>query len=68
MVMPGGISGRDLAQRLRQSRPDLKVVYTSGYSPSKCGQDPALLDGLKFIPKPYSSEKLVRAVQDCLAN
>jgi signal transduction histidine kinase/ActR/RegA family two-component response regulator len=68
MVMPGGISGRDLASRLRQSKPDLKVVYTSGYSPSRVGQDPKLLDGLKFLPKPYNPDKLIQAVQDCLAN
>jgi two-component system cell cycle sensor histidine kinase/response regulator CckA len=68
MVMPGGISGRALAETLRQTRPDLKVVYTSGYSPSKSGQDPSLLDGLKFLPKPYNPDKLVRAVQDCLTD
>jgi DNA-binding NtrC family response regulator len=68
MVMPGGISGRSLAETMRQTRPDLKVVYTSGYSPSKCGQDPKLLDGLKFLPKPYNPDKLVRAVQDCLTD
>jgi len=68
MVMPGGISGRALADTLRQTRPGLKVVYTSGYSPSKSDQDPSLLDGLKFLPKPYNPDKLVRAVQDCLAD
>jgi CheY-like chemotaxis protein len=68
MVMPGGISGRSLADRMRQTRPELKVVYTSGYSPSKGGQDPTLLDGLRFLPKPYNPDKLVRAIQDCLAD
>jgi CheY-like chemotaxis protein len=68
MVMPGGISGRSLAQRMRQTRPELKVVYTSGYSPSKGGQDPTLLDGLKFLAKPYNPDRLVGAIQDCLAD
>jgi DNA-binding NtrC family response regulator len=66
--MPGGISGRSLAQRMRQTRPELKVVYTSGYSPSKGGQDPTLLDGLKFLAKPYNPDRLVGAIQDCLAD
>src|SRR5262245_7646776 len=32
MVMPNGLNGRELAQRLRSERPDLKVIYSSGYS------------------------------------
>jgi PAS domain S-box-containing protein len=68
MIMPGGITGRDLANRLRQTRPDLKVVYTSGYSPSRAGQDLKILSGLKFLPKPYSPGQLIRAVQNCLGN
>ena len=32
MIMPGGMNGRDLAERLRRLRPGLKVLYTSGYA------------------------------------
>jgi len=63
MVMPGGISGRDLAERLRQSRPGLGVVFTSGYSPSRAGQDKQLLKGLRFLPKPYNAETLLSAIR-----
>jgi CheY-like chemotaxis protein len=66
MIMPGGITGRDLADKLRQTRPDLKVVYTSGYSPSRAGQDLKILEGLKFVPKPFSPNQLIRAIQTSL--
>jgi len=67
MIMPGGISGRDLANRLRETEPEVKVVYTSGYSPSRAGQDPNLLKNLKFLPKPYKADKLIHAIQESLA-
>jgi two-component system cell cycle sensor histidine kinase/response regulator CckA len=68
LIMPGGISGRDLADALRKRRPNLKIVYTSGYSPTRAGQDPTMVNGLKFIPKPYNPDNLLRVIQDCLAS
>jgi PAS domain S-box-containing protein len=67
MVMPGGISGRDLAERLRQARPGLGIIFTSGYSPSRGGRDQQLLKGLKFLPKPYNADKLLKAIQEEMA-
>jgi DNA-binding NtrC family response regulator len=64
--LPGDISGRNLADRLRQTKPGLKVVYTCASSSGKSGQNPALVEGLEFIPKPYSPEKLLQEVQNCL--
>jgi len=66
MVMPGGIMGRELAERLVQRRPDLKVIYTSGYSPGMAGQDSSLLEGGNFLPKPYPISAIVRLVRECL--
>ena len=39
MVMPGGIMGSELAERLTSQHPKLKVIYTSGYSPGMAGKD-----------------------------
>src|SRR5262249_52276780 len=39
MVMPEGVSGRQLAERLQKDDPGLKVIYTSGYSPGMAGKD-----------------------------
>lgn len=66
MVMPGGMSGRQLAERLHQDDPGLKVVYTSGYSPGMAGKDIALLEGFNFLPKPYSPSRLAQVIRECL--
>ena len=66
MVMPGGIMGGDLAERLSRQCPGLKVIYTSGYSPGMAGKDASLLEGRNFLPKPYSIGKLAQFVRECL--
>jgi two-component system cell cycle sensor histidine kinase/response regulator CckA len=66
MVMPGGIMGSELAERLLTRSPKLKVIYTSGYSPGMAGKDASLLEGRNFLPKPYSIGKLAQFVRNCL--
>jgi PAS domain S-box-containing protein len=66
MVMPGGIMGSELAERLSGQSPRLKVIYTSGYSPGMAGKDASLLEGRNFLSKPYSIGKLAQFVRECL--
>ena len=66
MVMPEGVSGRELGERLLRQRPDLKIVYTSGYSPGMSGKDFALLEGFNFLPKPYPPTRLAEVVRESL--
>jgi CheY-like chemotaxis protein len=66
MVMPGGVMGSELAERLSAKSPKLKVIYTSGYSPGMAGRDASLLAGRNFLPKPYSIGKLAQFVRECL--
>lgn len=66
MVMPEGIMGGELAERLLSVNPRLKVIYTSGYSPGMAGKDPSLMEGRNFLPKPYSIGKLAQFVRQCL--
>jgi signal transduction histidine kinase len=66
MVMPGGVSGPQLAQQLQAEDPDLRVIYTSGYSPGMAGKDIALLEGFNFLPKPYPPQRLAHLVRECL--
>jgi two-component system, cell cycle sensor histidine kinase and response regulator CckA len=66
MVMPGGVMGGELAERLSSQSPRLKVIYTSGYSPGMAGKDASLLEGRNFLPKPYSIGKLAQFVRECL--
>ena len=66
LVMPDLVNGRDLAQKLRSDRPQLKVMFTSGYSSDIVGDDFILHTGLSYLQKPYLPEKLALAVRDCL--
>jgi CheY-like chemotaxis protein len=66
MVMPGGVSGRALAEGLLEEKPTLKVLYTSGYSPGIAGRDIALLEGRNFLAKPYRPALLLQTIRECL--
>ena len=65
LVMPDGMSGFDLASRLQAEKPELKVVFTSGYS-ARAGKGPPLIEGENFLQKPYSPHKLAQTVRNCL--
>jgi PAS domain S-box-containing protein len=62
VVMPG-MSGHELAGRLRQFRPEVKVLYTSGYTDDGIALRDVPVNGPEFIQKPYSPESLVRRVR-----
>lgn len=66
MVMPEGMTGRDLAERLQSERPSLKVLYSSGYSPDVVGGYFKLPENSFFLAKPYHPPKLAQAVRECL--
>lgn len=60
VVMPGEINGLQLAKRLRQTRPDLPVILTSGYSDALANSEG---QGFDLLQKPYSVEALSRIIQ-----
>ncbi|HPY30470.1 MAG TPA: PAS domain S-box protein [Verrucomicrobiota bacterium] len=66
LVMPDRMSGRELAERLWQDRPGLKVVFTSGYGAEVVGRELVLQAGLNFIQKPYHPNKLVQTLREVL--
>lgn len=68
MVMPEGMTGRELAERLQTERPDIKVLYSSGYSPDVVGGCFKLPENSFFLAKPYQPPKLAQAVRECLDN
>jgi two-component system, cell cycle sensor histidine kinase and response regulator CckA len=65
MVMPN-ISGKELAQRLLMERPNLRVLYMSGYSDEAIGRHGELTPGAVFLQKPVAPDALVRAVRAAL--
>jgi len=65
MVMPEGMTGRELAEKLRSRKPELKVIYTSGYSADVMGSEIGLRDAM-FLQKPYAPPLLAKTVRECL--
>ena len=68
VMMPEGMTGWELAERLRVETPDLKVVYTSGYSPELFGGEVQLHNRANFLPKPFHPRALAKTVRHCLDN
>jgi len=66
MVMPGGISGQELARRLLSEKPGLKVIYNSGYTDEMLGENSPLRDNPNFMEKPFGLHQLLKQVRDCL--
>jgi PAS domain S-box-containing protein len=66
MMMPEGVSGRELAQRLTADKATLRVVYTSGYSVDVVAADFSFREGVNFLQKPYLPETLAQTIRNCL--
>ncbi|MDW8309411.1 MAG: PAS domain S-box protein [Verrucomicrobiales bacterium] len=66
VVMPGKLSGIQLARRLQAERPGLRVLFMSGYSAEWAGREAELQPGEKFLPKPCPPEDLLRVVRASL--
>src|SRR5580658_9284413 len=67
MVMPDGISGMQLAEKLKAQNPGLRVIFTTGYSSELMGKDFQIKEGVNFLQKPYPPQKLVQTIRNGLA-
>jgi two-component system, cell cycle sensor histidine kinase and response regulator CckA len=66
MRMPKGMSGLDLAKKIWQSSPSLKVIIMSGYSSEILGDNTAGDIGYTFLAKPFAFKALSEAIRQCL--
>jgi PAS domain S-box-containing protein len=67
IVMPGGMTGVDLARQATELRPGLKVLFTSGFAESALQGDQSRLGGRNFLSKPYRKQDLARRIREVLA-
>jgi PAS domain S-box-containing protein len=65
MVMPEGVSGKDLARKLVSEKQELKVIFSSGYTNEILDHE-RNSQGHLFLPKPYKTKQLLETVDACL--
>ena len=58
MVLPGGMTGLEMAQRLRQNKPGLKVIIMSGYSEELKERGMPTDAGITYLSKPFQADSL----------
>ena len=66
MMMPGEANGLDVARHCTSTKPELKVIYTSGYSSELFKSGVHLEDGVNYLPKPYFCGKLTTIIRNAL--
>jgi CheY-like chemotaxis protein len=66
MVMPEGVSGVELAEKLLAQQSDLKIIFTSGYTAHEVSPEILARTHGLFLQKPYSHASLAKTVRDCL--
>ncbi|MBR0857169.1 CHASE3 domain-containing protein [Bradyrhizobium liaoningense] len=66
VVIPGGMSGRELAEKVATLRPGLKVLYTSGYTDNAIVHHGKLDDGVMLLTKPYRRNQLAEMIRKAL--
>ena len=66
MVMPEGVSGVELAEALLHDHPNLRIVFTSGYTPNEVSSKMLEQHHARFLQKPYSHNELAGVVREIL--
>jgi len=65
LVMPG-MNGRELAERMKSSRPDMKVLFVSGYTGEAIARFGVLDKGVNYLEKPFTAEGLASKIRGVL--
>ena len=65
VVLPG-LNGREVADGMKQARPGIKVIYTSGYTQDLIANRGVLDSDVRYLPKPYTTEQIAAEVREAL--
>ncbi len=66
--LPGGMNGRQVADAARVTRPDLKVLFITGYAENAVVSHGHLDPGMHVLTKPFAMEALARRIKDLISN
>jgi len=66
VVLPGKVRGREMAERITAIRPDVRVLFMSGYTENSIVHQGRLDDGVQMIGKPFQRQELARKVAEVL--
>jgi CheY-like chemotaxis protein len=66
VVLPGGMNGRQLADATIKSRPDLKVLFTTGYTRNAIVHNGQLDLGIQLLGKPFTYSNLAAKLRTVL--
>jgi PAS domain S-box-containing protein len=66
IIMPGGMNGRELADAITRQRPNVKVLYTSGYTENAIVHHGRLDPGVALLNKPYRKKDLAEKLRQVL--
>jgi signal transduction histidine kinase len=66
--LPGGVNGRQLAEEAQRRRPDLKVLYTTGYARNAIVHQGRLDPGVELLVKPFTYAELAARIRDVLGS
>jgi CheY-like chemotaxis protein len=67
LIMPGGMSGREVAARARELKPGVRVLLTSGYAEELVQGETLECERLRVLRKPYHQAELVSTLREVLA-
>jgi CheY-like chemotaxis protein len=64
--LPGGMTGRDLADAVHKIRPRLRILFTSGFATNAIAHRGRLDPGVHLLPKPFTSETLTAKIEEVM--
>jgi len=66
IVLPGGMTGKDVAIEVKKRQPQVRLLYTSGYAAAVMDEGGRVADGGEFLPKPYPMKTLANRIREIL--